>query len=507
MRRIGPAKWLGIIVLVGSAAARAVPPELTEYAPPDALVSILVDRSDPGAPAAPGDAASGVAVLLASRFRDLGLIPGGAGAPGLFVDIATALPAVTGHPWAVTLLDVASTPPSDGGRHLADLRAGLIVLTRGRNEEIERQIRRALAAYTSAEFSKLTERPLRLSGLPTAAGPTVYELRDSRLPEWAVLSWGAVGDAYVVTVGRDTFDRIVSTKSKPVGTARAEWLARARRECRSSAAVVEWIVDFVALRKQLENAAPREVFDRALAAFGLDDTDLALWTVGAVGREITCYAYAHRRQDAGATEGADRFSVVAGPEIRNPLPKDFIPPEASIFAVFDHRPATLLRRLAAGYLAICREDWREKLRYNWDRLQERTGVQFQRDVLDQLGDRIVVHTWPPHPLGISALCTVELEISGLAAAGRLRRAVDILLGEYGQYLDEGHPAAAGDPFSMRIKRDEDGVWYLQAGIYGPALTVTDRWLVISFSPQAVRQNAAYLSRSATASQPASQTSR
>ncbi|HEY3241921.1 MAG TPA: hypothetical protein VGM03_01095 [Phycisphaerae bacterium] len=493
MRCARAAIGLILCVLARIPAAWAIPPELVEYVPADAVVAVLTDGSGSREGA---DPTPNLAVLLASRIREMGLIPDGSGATGLFVDIAAALPAVIRHPWAITLLEIASTPSGEGARHLADLRGGLIVLTRGENEELERQIRRALATYTTSEFSKLSERQVGDS--------TVYELRDSRMPEWALLSWGRVGDAYVVTLGAGSFDRIVAS---PRGSghlvresllARAEWLARARRECHSTAAAVEWTVDFDGLRRQLENAAPHTVFDRALSAFGLNETDRALWTVGALGREITCYTLAR-------VGDADRFSVVAGPEIRNPLPSQFIPPEASTFAVFDHRPATLLRRLAAGYLATCRDEWRDKLRDNWERLQGRTGVDFQRDVLDQLGDRIVVHTWPPHPLGIALLCTVELEIDG--SAERLRRALDVLLGEYGQYLQEGHSAAAGDPFSMRIKRDEDGVWYLQAGIYGPALKVTQHWLVISFAPQAVRQNAAYLARYEAGANAASQPGR
>ena len=48
-----------------------------------------------------------------------------------------------------------------------------------------------------------------------------------------------------------------------------------------------------------------------------------------------------------------------------------------------------------------------------------------------------------------------------------------------------------------IQHDDDGVWYLQYGIYGPALAVLDRWIVISFSPKAVRHNIARLNGRAT----------
>ena len=45
---------------------------------------------------------------------------------------------------------------------------------------------------------------------------------------------------------------------------------------------------------------------------------------------------------------------------------------------------------------------------------------------------------------------------------------------------------------LRLRKDADGVWYLFFGINGPALGMTDRWLVISFSPPAVRQSMVFL---------------
>jgi len=47
-----------------------------------------------------------------------------------------------------------------------------------------------------------------------------------------------------------------------------------------------------------------------------------------------------------------------------------------------------------------------------------------------------------------------------------------------------------------LKRDADGVWYVQFGLLGPALAVADEWVVISYSPQAVRQNLQWLENAA-----------
>ncbi len=39
-----------------------------------------------------------------------------------------------------------------------------------------------------------------------------------------------------------------------------------------------------------------------------------------------------------------------------------------------------------------------------------------------------------------------------------------------------------------LRRSSDGIWYLQYGIYGPAIAVSQGWLVISYSPEALRAN-------------------
>ena len=46
---------------------------------------------------------------------------------------------------------------------------------------------------------------------------------------------------------------------------------------------------------------------------------------------------------------------------------------------------------------------------------------------------------------------------------------------------------------VQLLRTPDDIWHLQYGLAGPALTITDRWLVLSFSPHAVRQNLALIS--------------
>ena len=99
---------------------------------------------------------------------------------------------------------------------------------------------------------------------------------------------------------------------------------------------------------------------------------------------------------------------------------------------------------------------------------------------------MIVHDFPHHPLGLPLLWTVLVEIDGSAES--VRTALDRLLAHvYKTIEDRSGPAGL-----TRLERDDDGVWYVRFGLYGPALAVTDRWVVISYSPQAVRENVEYL---------------
>ena len=60
---------------------------------------------------------------------------------------------------------------------------------------------------------------------------------------------------------------------------------------------------------------------------------------------------------------------------------------------------------------------------------------------------------------------------------------------------EDAAARSGQPPPLRLEHDSDGVWYLRfglpgpewMGLAGPAWTVTPRYLVLSWSPMALRE--------------------
>ena len=92
------------------------------------------------------------------------------------------------------------------------------------------------------------------------------------------------------------------------------------------------------------------------------------------------------------------------------------------------------------------------------------------------------------------LCTVLFEIDG--SPDRVRKTLDRVMLWCADRLRGGDSAkestSLADVFLPRLHRTGDGIWYLQVGIQGPAVSVIDKWVVIGFSPQAVRQNVEFI---------------
>jgi hypothetical protein len=102
--------------------------------------------------------------------------------------------------------------------------------------------------------------------------------------------------------------------------------------------------------------------------------------------------------------------------------------------------------------------------------------------MSRLGRYVVIHDYPRHAFRLPFMWTILTRID--REPGVVRAAIDRLM----EILREDL-ASAGP---IRLVRDSDGIWHLQLGIEGPSLAVTERWIIIGFSPQAVRQNIALL---------------
>ncbi len=71
-------------------------------------------------------------------------------------------------------------------------------------------------------------------------------------------------------------------------------------------------------------------------------------------------------------------------------------------------------------------------------------------------------------------------------------ATDTLLAAWSKYLDQRAEQSGHQLLRVKVRHDADGLWYLQAGILGPAMKVTEGYIVFSWSPQALRDALAFI---------------
>ncbi len=452
------------------------PAELLRAVPADAWIAIAVNpqgTGDPaGEPRSPGTLEAAAFVL--NQVRRMGLVPESDPTTAAVMDVVGSLPLITRHPYALCLLGGSARALPGGGHRIAELRAALIVRTGGQNAALEGRIQHLLNTYVNTEVATVETR-----GIGQAVS---HRLTDRRLPDWARIAWGPLGDHYVLTLGSGAFVAVAAVLGG-AGPALADdaWFKTAHRRYRGGGASVEWTVRFDAIREHLQPIMAGKP-DEVLRGLGLGDVDRGLWAVGASGRATEAYAVLRRA-------GQDEFVPICR-QADDALVEMTVPPQAERYALLHRSPGDLVRWARDAYLASRSASAQANLRRMWARIETETDINVDRDLLAQLGRPVVIHDYPQHPLGIPLARTIVVPVTGSAAA--VRTSVDRLLRRYQRHLerpDSGWPL-------LRLHRADDGVWYFQAGLYGPALTVTDHWLVIGYSPVAVRQNLAYLEASA-----------
>ncbi|MCH7812437.1 MAG: hypothetical protein IID40_00310, partial [Planctomycetes bacterium] len=308
------------------------------------------------------------------------------------------------------------------------------------------------------------------------AGVVSNRLVDRRLPDWAELHWGPIKDCYVIALGRKVFERVVATaRGDRPSLLDDDWFAAAHRRCRGPEASVEWTLRFDLIRRGLGSVMAGKP-EAVLRGLGLADVRRGLWALGSAGRAVEAHAMLWR------TDGDQYVPICRRLE---PSAEDaLIPAKATRYAVIETSARSLVHKVRDAYLAGRSPSSQSRLHKMWTQLEADCGVSVDRDLLAQLGNRIVIHDFPQPPFDVPLLRTVQVEIVGSPLA--VRTSLDRLLRRCRRYV------ADRDWPMVKLNHDPDGVWFLQAGLYGPAVAVTDRWLVISFSPVAVRQNLARL---------------
>ncbi|MFH1416969.1 MAG: hypothetical protein ABII12_01595 [Planctomycetota bacterium] len=397
----------------------------------------------------------------------------------VFADIGAALPLLGQFEHALVLLDVSSRvvhPPGESeadssGRvslRLKHLQAAVILRTQGEHRAVLRQLNRIVGRYTHSEVAVLSRE--------NAAGFHFQRLTDDRLPGWAVWEWGRLDDFFVVTFGSGAFPKIAETYAGTAPSLRDEpWFVKASQQTQGDRAVAQWFIAMARLEQRLGQVA-RGRHLRVVKALGADGMTQDLWTIGLEGRALAWFR-CYRRNDQDVVVPYSDPKGFPAQHLR------IIPDAARHFGIIHIPTSWLIEKLPAAWLAAQSESHVRKWTTVWRRLEQETGIDINGSLIEHLGDDVAIFDYPPHPLKIPFAWTIAIEIDDRQA---VQLATDTLLATWSRYLDERAERKGTTLVRVKVKQAEDGVWYLQAGILGPAMKVTDRYLVLSWSPQALR---------------------
>lgn len=374
------------------------------------------------------------------------------------------------YPFTVALIDARAKPTHDGGtgRKVDKLRIAAVIKTQGQSEPFLAIIAKAVRELTDEGAAELENK--------TVGRWSYQELRDSRLPDWCVVAWGEIDEHFVITLGNDVWPLIASTAAGQVASvSQDEWLTKVRQQ-RPEEPLIEVIVAANDIRERLDPF----VQGRATAffrAWHIADVQCAHWALGFEGRALYCLA--NYRQPKNT-----RRRLYADPHIRDERFLQTIPDE-SRYAIYRLPVATFLPRLISGYYATRKEEERQAAAKLWAKIQADLGIDVERDALAHLGEYIVVHNYPRHPLHLPLAFTSLIEIRDEPA--KVRQTLERLLGAWQQAVEKADDET-GNPSPLQIRHDDDGVWYLEFPLFkGVAWTFTDRFIVTSWSPIALRE--------------------
>jgi len=467
-------------MLVGTfvQSSSAMPPDLVKVVPADHLAAVMVDYSrstNAQAPAATNDTHSllDVAANIAQHLRSVGALRGGSGTAGVIIDALTSAAAVRAHPYAVVVTEAAARRIHRNSTRLSDLQAALIIRTSGENDAIRQQIQALLTARTDPENSTIDRVEM--------FSQTVYILSDKRLPEWAEVRWAAFGDYYVVGLGSRGFEMAALAIHGETATLESDdWFSETHRKIGGPHDQLIISIRVDRINEQLSDVLGGRL-GATVGGLGMGDFERGLWTVGRDGRAITARVAAKRR-------GRPQTFVET---IARPLADDdpiapLIPDQARTYAIIEQAPAKLIRQVRDAVLAARSPGSRHALQAGWAQFASDADLDIEHDLLDSLGEQLVIHTYPRHPLRIPLMVTLLAPING--SADDVRSALDKTMGQFAKWLSAGASAEPqSNPLAPRLDRTDDGIWYIQAGVIGPAVTVHDQLLIVSFSPVAVRQ--------------------
>ncbi|NLX14434.1 MAG: hypothetical protein GXY44_12380 [Phycisphaerales bacterium] len=389
----------------------------------------------------------------------------------IVADVVGTVPLLARRPHAVVLLDVAARPLTDEDSYrVDDLQAALLFDGGPLAEVFDRRLRDLLASYTDSEQGRLEN--LNLGNFRG------HRLTDRRLPDWAVIEWCNIDSIYVVAVGRGTLGKVLTVIGRN-GPSLADdaWFAKNRSEQKGTDGGITVYVNCTLARKRLESVIPDRPA-RVLQILHLESTEKVLFRFGYQDRVL------HGTMATRDRDGREDIRPLT--ETRPPPETAIIPDQANRYVIFNYPLAEKFEQIRQAYLAGRSPDSRQAREHAWDWLEEKFQFNLQNDLLDRLGEYLIIHDYPPHPLGLGVFRTICIQYHGPREP--VAAAVDKLMSAW-QWCLQVPAGTLPTGLSPQLKRDEQGLWYFQLGLVGPAMAVTDGWIVISHSPQAVRDYA------------------
>lgn len=387
------------------------------------------------------------------------------------------------YPHAIALIDARAKPlESNPQEQRVDrLRFVAVADNRHQAEPFLRIIQKTVDEQTDSGAATLTSRK--------AGRSTYQELRDRRLPDWATIAWGHIDDNFVLTVGADVWPQIAAIAAGDAPSlAQEPWYAAARKDTVGAApgeppALIELFIAAEAIQQRLDPF----VDGKASAFFKAWDAgrlQRAHWVIGYAGRALFCRAHFQ-------TANETMRRVYADADVRTPRLLGTIPPETR-YAIWHLPVDRFLPHLCRGLLAIQGDKPRANIERIWSEMQAEQGFDVERDFLAHLGTHVILHNDPPHPLHIPLALTVLIEVRDEPAT--VRRTLDAMSAGWRTALQKTGPdGKSGAPCT--VHGDDDGIWYVRfpvagpgsLGLAGPAWTMTDRFIVLSWSPMALRE--------------------
>lgn len=323
----------------------------------------------------------------------------------------------------------------------------------------------------------------------------VVSFYDTRWSSWVRLHWMLDGNYFVITLGEGAMEKYLA----PRPAEKPSWLATfaladADRPAGDQLPLrAYWGVD--TFRRQWPDVLSMSVISSLAGVIGARDADEVMLTGRLRNRALTLEWAERPHGSKQVTITPWTHDLPAGA----PLLK-LVPDDASLYTVLRMDWPRFYSRIA-DLTDVIEERGADRAGVVEDvrKIKNETGVDVQQDLVEGLGDLVLIHDAPRHPLGLPMMVTVVAaarpgheEAVGSAIEKLLSRAAAVLdrRATNSVLAQPLNGAAGGEEDSwtdVRIRHNARGISYLQFGLAGPAWVWDAPCFIGSWSPGALQE--------------------